>query len=123
MSRKTKRFTLNDISALERKGGQVALQRVQALAAIDPTVIAALVAVGPLNLHHEFVTAAIESFVGLHAEQDKLLAVRNACAAQDVSDECTSVEISLAEDGYRLGLAVGLALGSGQPFALKGGAR
>jgi hypothetical protein len=123
MSRKTKRFTMQDVNGHERVVGEYARRQVQELAAIEPALIAAIVAIGPLDMHDEFVAATIEKFASQNTEADKMSAVRTACNAHDVSDELTSVEISLAESGYLLGLAVGLALGSGQPFALKGGAR
>jgi len=117
------RFTLQHVNPHERACGQSALQDLQALTAIDPAVITALVASGPLNVSDEFVAATIESFAGRQADPDQLATVRKACNAHDVADELTSVEIQLAESGYVLGLAVGLALGSGDPFGTKGGTR
>jgi len=120
-----KPFTLADINEYER--GQGAQTRLADIRAISPDVIAALIANGPLDTFDDFVYATIADYashVGGRDAADKIEPVLKGHV--DAMDALGELELGCAEAGYVLGLAVGLALGSGQPFAgavKKGGAR
>ena len=109
-------FTLANINAFEREFGQHAIDRVRELAAISPDVIAAIIASGPLNTSDEFVGAAINSYAD-RVDGDAVDDIAgDAIAGKDITDALSEITMYASEAGYMLGLAVGMALGSGQPF-------
>lgn len=118
-------FTLANINAHEREEGRTALDRVRVLAAIAPDVIAAIIASGPLNTSDEFIGAAINSYADQVNGDTVEDIAGDAIAGKDITDALSEISIHASEGGYVLGLAVGLALGSGNPFAgvTKGGGR
>jgi hypothetical protein len=136
MSRKTNaRFTVESItSQSERDAGREALKHVKQLQAIDADVVAAIIAAGPLDLNRDFLSAALWDYAKADGAFRQERPVETACKRLEqamVADKTeplealTGLKIDCIEAGYVFGVAVGMAIAGGQPFALAktGGAR
>jgi hypothetical protein len=112
------RFTLAQLSGSGKHAGEHALTQIRRLQSIDRAVVSAIIASGAVNMDDEFVYAAIEAFttaVGARTAAETLTTAidKDNIKAQDAIGRLAQ---DCSEAGYLLGLAVGLALGSGQPF-------
>ncbi len=114
--RKTAPFTLTHVNKLERESGQHT--KLAQLRAIAPEVLAAIIANGPLDTNDEFIYATIGAYADAHGarKEARALVAEAIEKPSDAEDALAELELGAAEAGYVLGLAVGLALGSGQPF-------
>jgi hypothetical protein len=108
-------FTLAQVNGYERQKANTGM--LAQLRAISPDVVAAMIANGPLDTNDEFIYATIASYAQANGTRAAHDVVSNAIEEpSDVEDALAELELGAAEAGYVLGLAVGLALGSGQPF-------
>lgn len=126
---KTVRVTLADVS--QKKNAPFELHQVHDLQAVAPEVVAAIIAQGVLSNSSTLADTAIEVLAertgGKHT-YDRLKAFAEVVGAHDVptlgkddhdtdlGDVTFNYALHYGQSGYLVGLAVGLALGSGQPF-------
>lgn len=124
------RLTLADVS--DKKNAPVELHEVLNLQAIAPEVVAAIIAQGVLSNSSTLADTAIEVLAektgGKHT-YDRLKAFAEALGEHgvptlgkddhdtDLGDVTFNYALHWGQSGYLVGLAVGLALGSGQPFS------